>query len=131
MARLDVWLDVACLYRTRSEAGRACKGGKVTLNGAAAKTHRDLRVGDVIEITRGPGKRQRVEVVAIADQHIPKADARKLYKDITPPPSPEEQALRDLLRLAGPKRPTGPVKAPHKREKRRLRHEKERGGGWE
>jgi ribosome-associated heat shock protein Hsp15 len=126
--RLDVWLDVACLFRTRSEAGRACKGGKVTLNGAAAKTHRDVHAGDVIEITRGPGKRQRVEVVGITDQHIPKAEARKLYQDITPPPSPEEQALRDLLRLAGPRRPTGPVKAPDKRERRRLREEKERGG---
>ena len=31
--RLDVWLDVACLYRTRSEAQRACVGGKVEVNG--------------------------------------------------------------------------------------------------
>ena len=27
--RLDVWLDVSCLYRTRSEAQRACEGGKI------------------------------------------------------------------------------------------------------
>ena len=27
--RLDVWLDVACLCKTRSEAQRAVKGGKV------------------------------------------------------------------------------------------------------
>ena len=33
--RIDIWLDVACLFKTRSEAQRACKGGKVDLNGAA------------------------------------------------------------------------------------------------
>ena len=27
--RLDVWLDVACLFRTRSEAQKACRNGKV------------------------------------------------------------------------------------------------------
>ena len=27
--RLDVWLDVSCLFRTRSEAQRACRNGKV------------------------------------------------------------------------------------------------------
>ena len=43
--RLDVWLDVACLFRTRSEAKRACEGGKVEVNGARAKPHRDVRPG--------------------------------------------------------------------------------------
>ena len=41
--RLDVWLDVACLFRTRSEAQRACKGGKVDVNGQSAKPNRQLR----------------------------------------------------------------------------------------
>jgi len=38
--RLDVWLDVACLYKTRSEAQRACNGGKVEVNDQRAKFHR-------------------------------------------------------------------------------------------
>ena len=33
MVRLDIWLDVACLFKTRSEAQKACKLGKVTVNG--------------------------------------------------------------------------------------------------
>ena len=41
--RLDVWLDVACLYRTRSEAQKACLGGKVEVNGQTSKPHRPLR----------------------------------------------------------------------------------------
>jgi len=125
--RLDVFLDVACLFRTRSEAQRACKGGKVSVNGQSAKPHRDIHVGDTIEVTRTLGRRQRVVVAALAERHIPKAEARALYQDTTPPPSAEEQALLDLMRLAGPRRPRGPAKAPDRNERRRLRDEKERG----
>ena len=122
--RLDVWLDVACLFRTRSEAQKAIKGGKVTVGGQSAKPHREVRVGDVIDITRPLGRRQRVVVRTLTEKHIPKAEARLLYEDTTPPPSPEEQALRDLLRLAGPRRRPN-AGTPDRREKRRLRREKE------
>jgi ribosome-associated heat shock protein Hsp15 len=118
---------VACLFRTRSEAQRACKGGKVAVNGHGAKPNREVRPGDVVDITRPMGRRQRVVVVGLADRHIPKAEARLLYRDTTPPPSAEEQALLDLMRLAGPRRRTAPAGAPDRRERRRLRREKEGG----
>ena len=102
MVRLDVWLDVSCLFKTRSEAQRAIRGGKIDVNGQAGKAHRMLKDGDVVEITRPMARRQRVIVRATVEQHIPKAEARKLYEDVTPPPSPEEQAMLDLIRLAGP-----------------------------
>jgi ribosome-associated heat shock protein Hsp15 len=122
--RLDVWLDVACLFKTRSEAQRACKGGKVDLNGHSARQNRDVKPGDVIEVTRQGGRRQRVLVKAVTDKHISKAEARELYEDTTPPPSPEEQALLDLMRLAGPKRRPA-VGSPDRDERRRLRKDKE------
>lgn len=126
--RLDIWLDVACLFRTRSEAQKACKGGKVDLNGQSAKPHREIKPGDVIEITRTLGRRQRVVVKALTEKHIPKAEARELYEDTTPPPSAEEQVLLDLMRLAGPRRAHGPAATPDRRERRRLRREKEGEG---
>jgi ribosome-associated heat shock protein Hsp15 len=97
--RLDLWLDVACLFKTRSEAQRACKGGKVVVNGGPAKPHRDVRVGDELVITRPLGRKQTVTVKALADKHLPKAEARALYEDVTPPPSAEEVELRRLERL--------------------------------
>jgi ribosome-associated heat shock protein Hsp15 len=125
--RLDIWLDVACLFRTRSEAQKACKGGKVDVNGQAAKPHREVRPGDIVEITRPIGRRQRVVVKATTEKHIPKAEARTLYEDTTPPPTAEEQAMIDLLRLAGPRRRAAVAGAPDRRERRRLRREKEGG----
>lgn len=125
LPRLDVWLDVACLFKTRSEAQRACRGGKVDVNGQAAKPHRDVKPGDVIDITRPLGRRQRVIVRGLASQHIAKAEARLLYEDVTPAPSAEQQALLDLMRLAGPRRRAAAAGSPDRRERRRLRREKE------
>jgi ribosome-associated heat shock protein Hsp15 len=122
--RLDIWLDVACLFKTRSEAQRACKGGKVDLNGHSARQNREVKPGDVIEITRPAGRRQRVVVVDTTDKHVPKAEARALYEDTTPAPSPEEQAMLDLIRLAGPKRRPA-AGSPDRDERRRLRKSKE------
>jgi ribosome-associated heat shock protein Hsp15 len=123
--RLDVWLDVACLFRTRSEAQWACKGGKVDVNDQVAKPHREIRPGDRVTITRPLGRRQQVIVRAVADRHIPKAAARELYEDVTPPPTPDQVEATRMARLLRPVRPAGG--APDKRERRALRRIKERG----
>src|SRR5438093_7240160 len=88
--RLDVWLDVACLFRTRSEAQKACRGGKIDVNGQTAKQNRLLKIGDEIEISRPFGRKQQITVLGLADRHISKAEARLLYQDRTPPPTVEE-----------------------------------------
>jgi ribosome-associated heat shock protein Hsp15 len=122
--RLDVWLDVACLFKTRSEAQRACKGGKVDVNGQAAKPHREVKPGDQIEISRPLGRKQRIVVRKLADRHIPRAEARELYEDLTPPPTPEEVEARRMERLARAfMRPAG-AGTPDKRERRQLRRMK-------
>ena len=84
-----------------------------------------MKPGDVIEITRQFGRRMRVKVVAVTDKHISKAEARQLYEDITPPTSPEEQAMLDMIRLAGPHRRAPRPATPDRNERRRLRQEKE------
>jgi ribosome-associated heat shock protein Hsp15 len=117
--RLDVWLDVACLFRTRSDAQTACKTGRVLVNGQAAKPNRRLRAGDEIEIGRPFGRKQRVVVKGLADRHVAKADARKLYDDMTPPPTPEEVEARRLERIY--RAAATPPRAPDKRQRRALR----------
>jgi ribosome-associated heat shock protein Hsp15 len=97
--RLDVWLDVSCLFKTRSEAQRACKGGKVEVNGQAGKPHRMVHAGDQIELFRPFGVKQSVVIVGLAERSIPKADARRLYDDRTPRPSPDEIATRRADRV--------------------------------
>lgn len=128
--RLDVWLDVTCLYRTRSEAQKACKGGKVDVNGQAAKPHRDIREGDEVAMTRPLGRRQRVIVRGLSERHVPRTDARKLYEDVTPAPTPEEAEMLRLARLARPHVRAASAGSPDRRERRELRRMKEgRGRG--
>jgi ribosome-associated heat shock protein Hsp15 len=97
--RLDVWLDVSCLFKTRSEAQRACKSGQVEVNGQAGKPHRMVSAGDQITISRAFGARQSVVIVGVAEHSIPKADARRLYDDRTPRPTSEEIATRRAERV--------------------------------
>jgi ribosome-associated heat shock protein Hsp15 len=97
--RVDAWLDVACLYKTRSEAKRGCESGKVEVNGDHAKPHRTLREGDRVRINRGLGRYQDVIVRILIDQHVKKSEARALYDDVTPKPTPEEMEVRRAERI--------------------------------
>jgi ribosome-associated heat shock protein Hsp15 len=121
--RLDVWLDVACVFKTRSEAQRACKSGKVAVNGSFAKPHREIRAGDEIEVSRAFGRKQKLQVRALAGRHMAKAEARLLYEDLTPKPTPEEIERRRAERLF--RAAMTPPKAPDKRDRRALRRLKE------
>jgi ribosome-associated heat shock protein Hsp15 len=118
--RVDVWLDVSCLFRTRSEAQKACKMGRIDVNGQTAKSHREIRPGDEVVISRPLGRKQTVVVRALVDKHVAKAEARALYEDRTPLPTAEEVELRRMTRLARAFTRT-PAVTPDKRERRRIR----------
>jgi ribosome-associated heat shock protein Hsp15 len=121
--RLDVWLDIACLFKTRSEAKRACEGGKVEVNGDSAKPNRQLREGDRVRISRPFGRHQDVVVRIVIDQHVPKSQAKALYDDTTPKPSPEELEMRRVERTyRAAARAAG---TPDRRRRKELRRMKE------
>jgi ribosome-associated heat shock protein Hsp15 len=121
--RVDAWLDVACLYKTRSEAKRGCESGKVEVNGDNAKPHRVLREGDRVRINRGYGRYQDVIVRILIDQHVKKSEARALYDDVTPKPTSEEVEMRRLERVyRAAARAAG---TPDRRRRREIRRFKE------
>ena len=117
--RLDVWLDVSCLARTRSEAKRACEGGKVEVNGERAKPHRLIREGDRIRIGRPFGRHQDVIVRIVLAEHVKKSEARALYDDVTPKPTAEEIEMRRIERVY--RAATAAAGTPDRRRRRALR----------
>jgi ribosome-associated heat shock protein Hsp15 len=117
--RLDSWLDVSCLFKTRSEATKACRLNKVIVNGQPAKPHRDVKIGDELEIHRPLGRKQLVTVLGIADGHLPKAAARLLYEDRTPKPTAEEIEMRRLERIY--RAASTPIARPDRDLRRTLR----------
>jgi ribosome-associated heat shock protein Hsp15 len=120
--RLDVWLDVACLFKTRSEAKRACEGGKVEVNGEHAKPHRAVREGDRIRLSRPFGRHQDVIVRIVLDQHVKKAEARVLYDDVTPKPTAEEVEMRRMERVY--RAASQAAGTPDRRRRREIRRAK-------
>jgi ribosome-associated heat shock protein Hsp15 len=121
--RLDIWLDVSCLFKTRSEAKRACEGGKVEVNGDSAKPNRLVREGDRVRISRGAGRFQDVVVRILIDQHVKKSEARALYDDVTPKPTAEEIELRRQERIY--RAAAAASGTPDRRRRREIRRFKE------
>lgn len=121
--RLDKWLNAARVFKTRTQATHACTLGRVRVNGAPAKAHRALAVGDRVEVS---GDRERIlEVAGLRDKPVPKAQARELYVDHSPPPPPRD-SLERLLARPPVQREKG-LGRPTKRERRKI--EKFRGDG--
>jgi ribosome-associated heat shock protein Hsp15 len=108
--RIDKWLQVARIFKTRALATHACELGRVRVNGIAVKPHRHLVIGDRIEAAQGDW--QRVLVVReLRDRPLPKAQAPTLYDDQSPPrpsPDPLQRLMRrpPALRAKGTGRPT-------------------------
>jgi ribosome-associated heat shock protein Hsp15 len=92
--RVDRWLCAARLFKSRTQAGDACSGGRVKLNERSVKPHQPVRVGDVIRSQLGDRLRV-VEVLGLAEKRLSPALARELYEDHSPPPPPPEERGTD------------------------------------
>lgn len=51
--RIDKYLWSIRVYKTRTDATDACKGGKVRVNGADTKPSKNVKVGNVIVVRKG------------------------------------------------------------------------------
>ncbi len=115
--RLDKWLQVARMFKTRTQATHACDLGRVRVNGQPAKPHRALAVGDRVELQQGDWERV-LTVRELRDRPVPKAEAAGLYDDQSPP-RPAPDLMRRLLSRPPALRPPG-MGRPTKKERREI-----------
>ena len=113
--RLDKWLHVACVFKTRSQATRAVDLNRVRVNGQSVKPHRNLVLGDRIEVVLGEWTRVLI-VKELRDKPVSKEEARTLYEDQSPP-RPESDPFQRLLRRPPVLRDRGTGR-PTKKERR-------------
>ena len=78
--RLDKFLKVSRIIKRRTVANEACDGGRVIVNGKAARASYDVKVGDVIEISFG-SKPFKARVTDVRE-YTKKDDAGLLYEII-------------------------------------------------
>jgi len=109
-ARVDSWLWAIRLFKTRSSAATACKGGHVSVNGRTAKPAAKVTAGDRVE-ARANSLRRELEVVDPIDKRVGAAIALTCYIDHAPPPPPTPSGgshvpAADAVRERGAGRPT-------------------------
>ena len=111
--RVDKWVWAIRLYKTRSDATDACRGGHVRVNGAPAKAATAVRVGDRVEVRGGGAPRPRdLEVVRVIDKRVGAPVAATCVIEHGPPAA-EAGPAPVFTRERGAGRPT-------KRERREL-----------
>lgn len=115
--RLDKWLHVARIFKTRTLAGKACEQGKVEVNGQKAKAHRHVHLGDKLEVKVGEWQRILI-VLGLRDKPVAKAEAATLFEDQSGP-RPEADPLRRLMRRPPISREKGAGR-PTKKDRRDL-----------
>ena len=116
--RIDKWLMVARVFKTRAQANRACVLGRVAVNETRAKPHRLLRRGDRIEVEIDSEWTRILVVKDLKERPVRKAEAPDLYEDESPP-RPVRDTIDRMLHAAPAKRERGAGR-PTKRDRRKL-----------
>ena len=117
MARLDKWLWAARFFKTRAQASRACELGRVQVKAQPAKPAREVRVGEMLQVTNDGGIFE-IEVLAISEVRGPSAVAQTLYRETETSReqrlkvAAERKAMREFEQL--------PAGRPSKRDRRRI-----------
>ena len=116
--RVDKWLDVACIFKTRSQARGACLKGRVSINGRVCKPRRPVKVGEEISI-RHSGWTRILRVLELASRSISRSEAKSLYDDLTPD-RPKMDPIERIMRVSRPGGSGRPTKK-QRRSQSRLR----------
>ncbi|TPI13381.1 RNA-binding S4 domain-containing protein [Mesorhizobium sp. B4-1-3] len=107
--RIDKWLFFSRAVKSRSLAAKVVVAGRVRINRDKAAQASDLvKPGDVLTITL-EGRILVWKVVNCGTRRGPADEARLLYEDMSPAPTPKDGAVPDAipaLRDAGSGRPT-------------------------
>lgn len=77
--RLDKFLKVALIFKTRNSALKAIKDGKVTLNNSRAKPSTEVKINDNLAITF-PLKKVEYKILMIKEKNVSKQEAKELYE---------------------------------------------------
>ena len=113
--RLDQWLWAVRLFKTRSLAVEAIKGGHVKINGAASKPAHEAKPGELV-VARVGFMTRTLRVLGAPRSRVAAKLVPQFAEDLTPPEEFEKRAL-DFRPMGA--RPRGAGR-PTKRERRLL-----------
>jgi ribosome-associated heat shock protein Hsp15 len=112
--RIDKWLWSVRVYKTRNQAADACRAGKVKMDGIAVKPSRDIKPGDVIEISITPIKKT-LEVIEPIKNRVGAKLVPEFARDLTPQEEYDKLKLINEMNFEHRDRGTG---RPTKKQRR-------------
>ena len=77
--RIDRWLWCARLFKSRSAAAEAVRGGHVRLNGQRVKPAHAVKIGDALQIASSNGAEREVAIALIPKRRGPAPEAAASY----------------------------------------------------
>lgn len=81
--RIDLLLHALCLFKTRSQASRACAEGRVLLDGVVVRASREVRPGNRIRWRDDLGRAEaEIEILEMPPRQVSRAEARKFYREV-------------------------------------------------
>lgn len=122
--RLDTYLWAIRLFKSRTLASEAIKGGKVKLNQATLKPAHNVKIGDIYAISVSGNTKKIIEVIGLIDKRKNYETAKQFYIDHSPPIEKVSKADAAFFTLfvtqeKGKGRPT-----------KKNRRELKKKGGW-
>lgn len=106
---MDKWLWAARLFKTRSIAVDAIKGGKVKIDGNTIKPSREVKEGDIIQVQIDQ-LHKVVQVKLVVRNRVSAKQVEEIYADLTPAEEYERiefmRAYKSEYRDRGSGRPT-------------------------
>jgi ribosome-associated heat shock protein Hsp15 len=118
--RLDKWLKIARIFKTRDLAAQACELRHVKVNNKAAKPAKMIKASDQITVKMKNGRYVNLAVLGVSGKNVSAKDAKMLYekKEIQ-----LSEKSRELLELVEKAKITYKPKykgRPTKKERRKL-----------
>ena len=78
--RIDKFLKVSRVIKRRSVAADACDGGRIEINGKVVKPSKDVKIGDIVQVSFG-NNTLRFEVLDVNEKQT-KQSAETMYRVI-------------------------------------------------
>jgi ribosome-associated heat shock protein Hsp15 len=114
--RVDKYLWATRLYKTRTLAGEACRGGKVKMDGKAVKPSKEVKEGDIITV-QTPDVVRTIQVKMLVTNRVSAKLVEGLIDDLTPQQEYERVELLREFKAERRQRGTG---RPTKKDRREI-----------
>ena len=116
IVRIDKWLWAVRLFKTRSQAAEACKGGKIKINGQSVKASREVKLDEVVEVQLQTIKR-KVRITKIVKNRVAAKFVPDLLVNLTPA---EEYEKLDMMRKINAEKRDRGMGRPTKKDRRNI-----------